>query len=174
MTPQQIRTRRRRRAGAFWAAAGLLVLGVGIGVALSGQPVATAGSSGGTVSTAAQGGQGRGAGSSNPAKSLVVTGTATNDLAPGRDATLTVTVSNPNNQDVVLTSVSAAVTGVQPTTCRREWITIPAAGQGVVVRRGGTATVELRVVLDNLTAVNQDACQGATYDFRYTADGRQA
>jgi hypothetical protein len=185
MTPQQTRTRRRRRAGAFWGGAGLLVLGVGLGVALQFQAAAAATGSSGTVTTSQAGGKsgtgnqgnGLGNGLGNPAKTLAVSGTASADLGPGRDAVLSVTVTNPNSGAVVLTSVEATVTSVTPVNglrCDADWISVPAGGQGVEVPGGGTRTVALAVKLSNLPAVNQDGCKGAGYTYSLTANGRQA
>lgn len=191
MTPQQTRTRRRRRAGAFWGGAGLLVLGMGLGVVLQFQPAIAAGSTGTATTTAAktpakcgncQGNSGKGAGNGsgtgNPAKALTLTGSATSDLAPGRDARLTVAVTNPNSTAVTLTSVSATVTSVTqphlPLVCDRTWITVPSGGNGVRVEAGQTKDVVLLVKLANLKAVNQDGCKGARYDVDLAATGTQA
>jgi hypothetical protein len=96
--------------------------------------------------------------------------------APGVPGAVTIKVTNPNAQGVVLTQVTGSVTKVSRSTCDKSWFSIgtwsPGATSTVIAGRKET-TVTLPVTFQN-TNTNQDACKGVTFEFSIAATGRQA
>jgi hypothetical protein len=103
-------------------------------------------------------------------------------LTPGASGTLTLNVTNPENQRVKLTLLKGETTGVTtktpsvaPDACSPGWFvfdpyTVPA---GTYLLPGETKQLSLTVRMDN-KPVNQDNCQGQTYSFTFTATADQA
>jgi hypothetical protein len=110
-----------------------------------------------------------------PGKSLIVTGIITGRVAPGLPAVLTVTVQNPNNQDLLLKTVAGQVTSVTSgpngllAACDKSWFSIGSFSGSQTVARNASTSLQLPVSLANISAVNQDNCKGATYNFSFTA-----
>lgn len=202
MTPAARLRRRRRRAAGVWGAAGLVVLGAGLAVALTAQPGSTAGSSTGTVSTTGTTpgstgngngpgggnngqGAGNGAAAGAPGKSLTVVGaTASGRLGPGVQDTVLVTVSNPNSSDVLVTRVTGTVTSVTEVAgrswlpdavpCDAAWYRLQDFTGSQRIAGRGTGQVPMTVRFDSRPGTNQDRCKGATYRFSVTAYADQA
>lgn len=100
-------------------------------------------------------------------------------IAPGFDGTLTVKVENPNQQDVILTSLVGTITGVTPGVggtpqCEAAWFDIVDFSGAMRITKNSNAMVPLTVSFANLPNVNQDRCKGATYTFSFTATANQA
>lgn len=125
-------------------------------------------------------GNGNGNGSSNPGHPLSVSGEVNGSVGPGTPATLVVTITNPNNQAVVLTSVGGAVTSVTSAgqagkpACSVSWYHVGSFAGARTIARNSSTTVSLPVTFDDLPTVNQDNCKGAQYTFSFTAQARQA
>lgn len=167
------------KALAIWGSSALVVATGAVGaVVLSGDTVPAAASSvsGGSSSAANQAGDKKGSDKRKPApgKALRVTATAPVDLTPGQEAELIVNVTNPNAQPVKLTSVTAAIDSVAPSSCSKSWFTIAPSYAPIVIAAGATESVPLDFGLDDLPVTNQDACKSATYSFSFTATGQQA
>ena len=101
-------------------------------------------------------------------------------VAPGHAGSVTVKIDNPNHHGVVLTRVSGSVTAVTTgrqaglPLCDRSWIRIQTSTALQPIPGKGSALVTLPVTFDNKSDVNQDNCKGVTYQFSFTAEGRQA
>ena len=142
------------------------------------------------ASLAASGGNGQGnngvgngnggSGSTTPAKALVVLSQGATPIAPGRPGTVTVLVTNPNNQVVSLTSLTGTVTGVSTGTrvglpnCNKAWIVLGSWSGTKLVGANGSTTVQMPVSFTDVASVNQDNCKGATYQFSFVVNGQQA
>ena len=126
-----------RKAVAFWGGTSLLIASAGLAtiatqtswaaIAAAGTGAIGIGGSGGGNNGA---GGGNGAGTGVPAKALQVTGSADALLAPGVTGSMTVQVTNPNSQDIVVTGLTARTTSVsnaqrnaQLPACDPAWIT---------------------------------------------------
>jgi hypothetical protein len=144
----------------------------------AGQPVTQGG--GGTVVTSNSSNSSAGGSSSNPGHPLVVSGTVVGSVAPGSPAHLVVTISNPNNQAVLLTSVSGAITSVASAglahkpVCSASWYHVASFSGSRTIAKSSSTSVELQVTFDDLPTVNQDNCKGAQYTYSFTAQARQA
>jgi hypothetical protein len=112
-------------------------------------------------------------------KPFTVSGNATAPLAPGLSRALAITVSNPNNVAIVVTSLSAAVAPgsskagcdgpanlalTQSNLSEANPLTVPANGQ-VTLPSGAVSAPQ--VLMKDLP-VNQDACKGASFTFTYS------
>jgi hypothetical protein len=182
-----------RKAVAFWGGTTVLIASAGLAtVAVQQSLAATPASGSAPVSGTAGGnsgggnngvGGGNGAGTGVPAKALQVTGSADAVLAPGVTGAMTVQVTNPNTQDIVVTGLTARATSVteprrdpQLPACDPAWITFDPYVETVpalVVRAKRTEPVSLVVRFANL-ASNQDNCKSVRYSFDFTATARQA
>jgi len=132
---------------------------------------------GGVTGTAEKGGNGQGA--DNPGHPITVTGSVVGTLRPGQPAAVDVTVRNDNRQPIVVTSVTAVVTSVAPgplagPACTSGWYTVGTFTGTQTIARRASGVVSLPIALVDLPAVNQDSCQGATLQLRFTAQARQA
>jgi hypothetical protein len=116
----------------------------------------------------------------NPGHPIRLSGVVTGRITPGRPATLTVTVSNPNNQDVVVTSLTGSVTSVSSQVlagrppCSATWFTVGTFAGARTIAAKGSAEVAVPVALTDLPATNQDNCKGGTLQLAFTAQARQA
>ena len=101
---------------------------------------------------------------------LTVTG-----LAPGVSFNRTITVSNPNNQDVILQSVTVAMGLASPTPAPGLPCSSPTdvqvlltPGTPVDIAKNSFRVVPVVVRMNN-TAANQDGCKNKTFRFTLTA-----
>lgn len=180
---------RKSKLLACWGGGALLAASVGTAVVV--ETATAAPSSSGTVATAGLGngkgggnngnGGGNGAGGVTPTgKALTVAGTATDSLAPGATDTLTVSITNPNNQAVNIVSASATITTVGTKAlpglpaCDKAWITVAPFSGNKPLAANATTTIPLTVSFDNLAGVNQDNCKDVTYTFTASATANQA
>jgi hypothetical protein len=115
-----------------------------------------------------------------PGHAIKVSGAVTGEVGPGRPATLVVTIRNPNNQDILVTSVTGKVTTVATGSdatkqaCQVSWYSIGSFAGSQRIARNSTAAVSLPVTLADLPGTNQDNCKGASYTFTFQAQARQA
>jgi hypothetical protein len=146
--------RRARRVGSLgWAVIAVLVVG---------------------TAAAAATGNGNGNGNGNPGHAITVTGTSPTGLSPGATKPVTVTISNPNQQDAQVTSVTITV-GNASSSC-------PAAGNITVTsydsaRRGalvyiapknGSVQVPLSITMLDPHA-SQDTCKSKSFPLTFNA-----
>jgi hypothetical protein len=105
-----------------------------------------------------------------PGKAIAVTGSVLGAVAPGRNATLHLVISNPNNQDLTLQSASAAVGTPTKANCLSSWFEVtPYSGSPTVtVKKNSSTTLDLVFRMIN-QPVNQDACKSADIPLRFTA-----
>ena len=131
------------------------------------------------VAPTAPNGSGNGGGSGN-GHTIAVTGVVSGSLGPGSPATLLVTITNPNNQDVVVTSVTASVTSVAPgalagkPACSLSWYHVGSFSGSRTVAKNSSATIGLPLTFTDVPSTNQDNCKGASYTYSFTAQARQA
>jgi hypothetical protein len=125
-------------------------------------------------------GNGGSTGTGAPGKALTTSVMSTTQVAPGHDGSVTVKISNPNNQAVDITSLTGAVTGVGSggrtglAACDKAWITLGNFSGSQRVAANGTTQLTVPVKFNDLSATNQDNCKGVTYTFSFTVTGRQA
>lgn len=147
-------------------------------------PAKAGGGNGGNNGNGNGGGNsGNGAGNGSgvvtpPGKALTVVASATGTLAPGRTATLNVTVTNPNNQPVTVVAASATLdsvgTGNLVPRCDKNWLTVSSFSGSTLLAAGATTTIPLTVSFANLGNVNQDDCKNVVYSFTATATANSA
>jgi hypothetical protein len=149
----------------------------------AGEPSAApvAGTSQGQAATQPSSGGNNGNGSGgNQGHSLDVSGTVVGSVGPGSSAQLVLTISNPNNQDVLLTSVSGNVTSVTSAgiagkpVCSASWYHVGSFSGSRTIVKGASTTIQLPVTFDDLASTNQDNCKRARYTYSFTAQARQA
>lgn len=146
-------------------------------------------SAGGNAGGAAMGGgsvsgnassKGGGNSGSSQGHSLDVTGTVVGPVAPGRTASLAVTLTNPNSQAILVSTVSGTITAVTSgslpgrPTCDKNWYSLGTYTGSLRLESGARTTVQLPLVLANLSDVNQDNCKGATFTYTFSAAAQQA
>jgi hypothetical protein len=136
---------------------------------------------GGSASTNAQGNNGNGNGSStNPGHPITLSGSVTGTVAPGSPATLTVTIGNPNNQDIVVTSLTGTITSVTSLGlvgrpgCSPSWYSVGTFSGSKAIAKNKSATISVPLSLSDLPSTNQDNCKGSTVQFSFTAQAQQA
>ena len=116
----------------------------------------------------------------NPGHSITVSGAVQGEVAPGHPATLVVTITNANNQDILVTSVTGAVTSVTTAhqagkpACSTAWYQVGSFSGSLAIAKNGSGKVSLPVTFVNSATVNQDNCKGQQYTFSFTAQARQA
>lgn len=112
-----------------------------------------------------------------PPKNLVLTPnpmTVTELLAPGVSIPKTLTVANPNNQDVILQSVTVAVSALSPSPTAGPCSTPADYGveidspAPVEIKKNSSQPVNVRIVMHN-RPVNQNGCKSKTFTFTLTA-----
>jgi hypothetical protein len=127
-------------------------------------------------------GAGNGNGGSNsttPGKALTTSVTSVTPVAPGKVGSVTVRVTNPNNQGVLVTGLTGSVTGVGSGNrpgllqCNKSWIVLGSFAGSQPVAANGNTLVTVPVTFSNLSTTNQDNCKGVTYTFSFTVTGRQ-
>ena len=116
---------------------------------------------------------------SGPERPRVVTATAPRDLGPGVTRPVMVTVTNPSNQPVALTSVSITVSNASRQCHAEGNISVAsyvadARGANVYVAPArGAVTVPLSITMLD-TRVNQDVCKNVTFPLTFSAFGHKA
>jgi hypothetical protein len=124
-------------------------------------------------------GNGGSAGNNSPGKAFTTAVVGSTPVAPGRVGSVTVKVTNPNNQGALVTSLTGSVTGVSSgnrlelASCNKAWITLGSFSGSQPVAANGNTLVTIPVTFTDL-ATNQDNCKGVTYSFSFTVTGRQA
>jgi hypothetical protein len=120
---------------------------------------------------------------SPPSKSLALSGSLNvAGLAPGVSIVRTLTIGNPNNQDVELQSVQTVVAGPSPTpafgACGSPadfevlvsgYNATTGAGSVVTIKKNSSLNVPVTVRMNNSATRNQDACKGKSWAFTFTA-----
>ena len=115
----------------------------------------------------------------NP-KSLVVTQTGSTPVAPGKAGSITLKVTNPNNQAVILTDVTTTVTSIgsgsnsKLPACSKSAISIAPWSGSTQIAANGSTSVIVATTFNNQPTVNQDNCKNVAFTFSFTATGRQA
>ena len=134
---------------------------------------------GGSASAQGNNGNGNGAGT-NPGHPLTLSGTVTGRVAPGSPATLTVAIDNPNNQDIVVTSLTGTITSVTSLnlpgrpTCSTSWYSVGTFTGSKPIAKNKSGTISVPLTLTDLPTTNQDNCKGSTVQFSFTAQAQQA
>ena len=117
---------------------------------------------------------------SSPGKALTTSVTSVTPVAPGKVGSVTVKVTNPNNQAALVTGLTGSVTGVGSGNrpglqqCNKSWIVLGSFAGSQPVAANSSTMVTVPVTFSNLSTVNQDNCKGVTYQFSFTVTGRQA
>lgn len=173
---------RNAKALAVWGGGALLVTTIGTSTAVLANAAAASPSSG-SASTTSNGnkasggnngnGAGNGSGTGVPGKALTVQPSVASGIKPGQTSAITVKVTNPNAQAVTLTSVTAAVTSVAPSSCKVGWFTVTPSTAPTSIAAGGFVTVSLPLTLAE-TGTNQDVCKNASYTFTSNVTANQA
>ncbi|MCU1623572.1 MAG: hypothetical protein JWL79_2417 [Frankiales bacterium] len=117
---------------------------------------------------------------SNPGHPITVTGAVVGKISLGSPATLNVTIANPNNQDILITSVTGAITsvttrglaGLPP--CSSSWYSVGSFTGTKTITKNSSGQVTIPLTLTNLPSTNQDNCKGSNVTFSFTAQARQA
>lgn len=167
-------------AVAWLSTAVVAAAGLGVGVD---QLLAPAGSSsaqptsptlgGGSITSSANKG-------SNAGHPITLSGDVVGTVGLGSPATLNVTISNPNNQDIVVTRVSGTITSVTTAgisglpACASNWYSVGTFNGSRPIAKNGRGVVSVPIVLTNLASTNQDNCKGSTVSFSFNAEARQA
>ena len=164
------------KAAAAWWGSGALVVVAGVGTTYlltSGTaPVAPSSATSNPGSATASGGS-----ASYP---ITLTGAVDGKLAPGTPASLNVTITNTNPEDIVVTEVTAQISTVTSAgiaakpACSADWFTMGTFSGSKLVTKNSSGVVALPVTLSDLTETDQDNCKGATYSFTFTALAQQA
>ena len=98
---------------------------------------------------------------------LILTSTLSDSLRPGSPRTLHVTVRNPDSVAVQLYRLDVRVGQPPVAGCLPAWVRTGryryAGGPKQMVPAQASVTVDLPIELVNLTAVDQNACQGTTF-----------
>jgi hypothetical protein len=172
-------------AAAAWLSSAVVAsgaIGVGVEMATSASTSNASQSSsptlgGGNVSSSNNGNNGNGSNSGHP---ITLTGSVVGKIGLGTPATLTVTISNPNNQDIVVTSVTGAITSVTSAglvgspVCSSSWYSVGTFTGSKTVMKNASGQVSVPLTLTNLPSTNQDNCKGSTVQFTFTAQAQQA
>jgi hypothetical protein len=118
-------------------------------------------------------GTGTATASAGNAKSLVVEGADVNGLFPTGSVTVPVTVTNPNDYKIALSSLEFTGASTTQAGCDASVVTAPSKSglTDVLGANGGSATLDFTVSMSNAAA---DACQGASFTLGFTATGASA
>jgi hypothetical protein len=122
-------------------------------------------------------------------KTFSISGNLGTQLTPGSTLPLNLSISNPNNKNLALSSLSVAITAINRTPAAvavglpctaADYVVINYSGPYPLSVPPGTRTLELLGVdwqkqpqismLD--TTLNQDGCKGATVQFAYSGSGQ--
>lgn len=166
-----------RLAAVTWFSGVLAVTSIsGIGIYQLTSTSSTVGSS--SLTTSQNGGpSSAGGNTSNPGHDITLTGAVSGTLRPGSPATLNVTITNPNNQDIIVTSVTGNITSVSTgnrvglPSCDAAWFHVGTFTGPKKIAKNKSGSVTVPLFLDNLN-VNQDNCMGATVQFSFAAQAQ--
>lgn len=172
-----------RRKTALWCLLGSVVLGSSTGVAvhlLSGTPAhqTTRGQDPLQDASSGQGNSGLNQGDSG--HSITLVGSVIGRISPTTPATLSLTIQNPNDQEIVVTRVTGSVTSVTSAgfagrpICVIGWYSVGSFTGTRSIGKHGSSVVSVPISLSNLPSTNQDNCKGSTLHFSFTAQARQA
>jgi hypothetical protein len=131
------------------------------------------------------------AAAANPGHPITVTGTSPTNVGPGVTAPVTVTVTNLNNQDIRVTSVTITVGNASatcPATGNVTTTSYNSSTAGAVVYiapKNGNVRIPLSITMvdrkdtgvrgtKSFVSGNQDACKHVTFPLTFTATGDQA
>ena len=158
----------------------LLVVVAVLAVCFAGAAAFAAAGGNGQGNNGVGGGNGGSTGAGSPGQAFKVAVASTVPVAPGRAGSVTVTVTNPNNQAANLTSLSGTITSVTSVknkdipACSMSWIKMGSwVGTKAVAAKSST-TLTMPVTFNNLATTNQDNCKGVAYTFSFTVNGQQA
>jgi len=183
-------TVRRRRAAQLIGPALGAVMTVAGAVAITHGPGKPKGAGTSVLGIKVEGNAGCGVGNNGGTKTgcteprwLTLTGSVAGQLVPGATRTLTVVVSNDNNQPVQVTKITAAVQtptgGLQNTSlpaCNAAWVSVGSynylTGAQLVAPAHGSVNVPLPILLTN-QPLNQDNCKGANFTVGLAGEGSQ-
>jgi hypothetical protein len=120
-------------------------------------------SSGSSTGTAAAG--------TTSSVTIAQTGTITGLYPGGPAKTIAIDITNPNGGAVTLAGVTATVSGTSDPGCTALDFAIsgPVYGGGVIAGGAITPASGATISMLNRTAVNQDACKGATINLAFAA-----
>lgn len=97
-------------------------------------------------------------------------------LAPGISTTRTLTVTNINNQDVILRSITATVVNPLPSPVNGLSCTSPTDFEVLVtnpgtvtIRKNDSQAVPVTIRMNNSSTRNQDGCKGKSFSFIFSA-----
>lgn len=133
----------------------------------------------GTGQAASQRSSSTGTAQTGTGATLVATSRVVGQVAPGRPATLDLTLTNPGARAVQVMTVSARITSVAgraPSAgpaCSTSWYDVGSFTGPTTVPSLGSATVRLAITFDDSPTVNQDSCKGARYTYAYRVEARQ-
>jgi hypothetical protein len=171
-------------AAVAMSAAGLGVYQLTAGSTASASQPSSPTQGGGTITQGnGNGNNGNGNGNSgtgNPGHAITLTGTVAGKISPHSPATLNITIDNPNNQDIVVTSVSGSITSVTSAgladrpVCSAAWYSVGAFAGPLTINKNKSAQVSVPLTLTDLPSTNQDNCKGSTVQFSFTAQAQQA
>lgn len=106
---------------------------------------------------------------SNPGHPINVTGQVLSALLPGSTSTLRVTVSNPNNQALTLTTIHVTVGTPTAAGCLASWFTVSDFSGSQSIAKNSSANIDLPLAMVNTPTTNQDVCQTAKIPLSFTA-----
>ncbi len=122
-------------------------------------------------------------------KTFSISGNLYPHLSPGATAPLNLTINNPTNKDLALTSLSVAITAINRTPAAvaaglpctaADYVVTNYSGPYPLTAKVGTWTLE-KLLVDEAhwpkiamldTTSNQDGCKGATVQFAYSGAGQ--
>jgi hypothetical protein len=111
---------------------------------------------------------------------ITLSGSVAGRVAPGSPATLTVTISNPNNPDIVVTSLTGTITSVTSLglagrpVCSPSWYSVGTFTGSKPIAKNKSGVIAVPLSLADLPSTNQDNCKGSTVRFSFTAQAQQA
>ena len=104
-------------------------------------------------------------------QNFTITGDAAG-LFPGGTVQLPLTINNPNQQDIRVTSITVTVTDSSSASCGTSFLrTSNYTGPGFVVGANGSNTISLPIAMSRSAP---DACQSVTFTLSYLAKAEQA
>jgi hypothetical protein len=164
-------------AAVAMSAAGLGVYQLTAGSTAAAGPPSSPTQGGGTIT---QGNNGNGNGNGNPGHAITLTGTVVGKISPSSPAVLNITIDNPNNQDIVVTSVTGSITSVTSAgladrpVCSAAWYSVGTFTGPKTIAKNKSAQVSVPLTLTDLPSTNQDNCKGSTVQFSFAAQAQQA
>ena len=117
---------------------------------------------------------------SNSGHAITLSGDVVGTVGLDSPATLNVTISNPNNQDIVVTRVTGTITSVTTAgidglpVCSSSWYSVGTFDGTQPIAKNSSGVVSVPIVLSDVASTNQDNCKGAAVSFTFSAEARQA